>query len=167
MCRFSLWKPNIWRGSVSFSAGAEVPLPPAAAADPMSESGEATSHNKIRSDFQWWHQFGDIRMRPGNCGTDCIQYTISSWIHWEFLGGKVCENWVQRKVRSRFYLCQLSCLDARWEFAASFFVLAAQSVECNECTVYRTTDYMNRWKKSSLFLKMFMHRLSQLLQYLG
>ena len=65
----------------------------------------------------------------------------------------MCEKWVQRKVRSRFYLCRLSCLDARWEFAVSFFVLAAQSVECNECTVYRTTDYMNGWKKCSLFLK--------------
>jgi hypothetical protein len=34
------------------TAGAEIPLPPAPAADPKSESGEATSHNKIPSDFQ-------------------------------------------------------------------------------------------------------------------
>lgn len=47
-------KPRRWGRAKKDGAapGAEVPLPPAAAADPMSESGEATSHNKIRSDFQ-------------------------------------------------------------------------------------------------------------------
>ena len=67
-------------------------------------------------------------VRPGNCGNKLHSIYDLFLNSLGVSGRKNVIKWIQRKVPSHFYLCQLFCLDARWEFAVSFFVLLAQSV---------------------------------------